>query len=97
MEYIQTSLFKKGTVLSCPHHRYRGGVHKHIHPWLTSALDVNMWPNSRPCRFTSKGKQTCTHWVEGWVGPTAGLDACGEEKNLLPQQAFDPLIIQPLA
>jgi hypothetical protein len=40
-----------------------------MHIFLTSALVGGEGSASRPGRFTP-GR----HWIEGWVGPTAGLD-----------------------
>jgi len=42
---------------------------------LTSALDGRELSASRPCRFTPRERSPGTHWIEGWVGPRAGLDA----------------------
>jgi hypothetical protein len=42
---------------------------------LTSALDGGEWPASRPGRFTPRERAPGTHWIGGWVGPRAGLDA----------------------
>jgi hypothetical protein len=44
---------------------------------LTSALDGGEWSASRPGRFLSPGKDPLpsTHWLGGWVGSRAGLDA----------------------
>jgi len=30
------------------------------------------------------GKDLDTHWIEGWVGPRAGLDAVGYKKRKIP-------------
>jgi hypothetical protein len=51
-----------------------GGVHVQIHIFLTLALAGGEWPASRPCRFTPGERAPGTHWIGGWVGPTAGLD-----------------------
>jgi hypothetical protein len=47
-----------------------------VPPFLTSALDGGEWSTSRPGRFTPG-----THWIEGWLGPRAGLDTM--EKRLI--------------
>jgi hypothetical protein len=39
-------------------------------PFLTSALDGGEWSASRLSDFTRH-----THWVRGWVGPRASLEA----------------------
>jgi hypothetical protein len=36
------------------------------------------------------GKGPGTHCIEGWVGPRAGLNACGKHR-------FDPRTVQPVA
>jgi hypothetical protein len=41
---------------------------------LTSALDRAEWSASRPCRFTPGERVPGTSWIEGRVGPRAGLD-----------------------
>jgi len=59
---------------------------------LISALDLGEWSASRPGRFTLR---EISHWIRGWVGPRAGLDAVvmGE----IPSTCWDsnPPIIQP--
>jgi len=52
-----------------------GGVELQHHAFLTSALDGGEWLASRSGRFTSGERTFGTHWVGGWVGPRAGLDA----------------------
>jgi hypothetical protein len=43
---------------------------------LTSALVRCEWSDSRHGRFTPpRDTASGTHWIEGWVGPRAGLDA----------------------
>jgi hypothetical protein len=42
---------------------------------LTSALDGGEWSASRPGRFTPTERAPGTHWIGGWVGPRAILDA----------------------
>jgi hypothetical protein len=42
---------------------------------LTSALDGGEWSVSRPGRFTPAERASGTHWIGGWVGPRAVLDA----------------------
>jgi hypothetical protein len=41
--------------------------------FLTSALDRCELSPSRPGRFTPGESVPTTHWIEGWVGPRAGL------------------------
>jgi hypothetical protein len=42
---------------------------------LTSALDGGEWSASCPVRFIPRERATGTHWIGGWVGPRAVLDA----------------------
>jgi len=42
---------------------------------LTSALDEDEWLALRSDRFTAKERAPGTHWIGGWVGPRAVLDA----------------------
>jgi hypothetical protein len=44
---------------------------------LTSALVGDEWSASRLCLFNPGGAPG-THWIGGWVGPTAGLDSVEE-------------------
>jgi len=37
---------------------------------------------SRPGHFTPRERAPGTHWIGGWVGPSAGLDAVVNWKNL---------------
>jgi hypothetical protein len=43
-----------------------------IQEFLSSELDGSV---SRPHLFTSRERAPGTHWIGGWVGPRAGLDA----------------------
>jgi hypothetical protein len=47
---------------------------------LTSALDGGKWSALRPGRFTSRERAPDTHWIGGWVGPRAVLDAVVKRK-----------------
>jgi hypothetical protein len=46
-------------------------------PYMTSALERGEWSASRLCCFTHG-----THWIWGWVGSRAGLDAVEKRKTL---------------
>jgi len=61
---------------------------------LTSEIDGGEWSALRPCRFTPR-----THWVEGWVGPRAGLDMVSKRKIPSPRQESNPdhAIVQPVS
>jgi hypothetical protein len=52
--------------------------------FLTSALEKGDWSASHLCRFIPGKRAPGTHWIGGWVGPRAGLDAREEEKCSLP-------------
>jgi hypothetical protein len=51
-------------------------------PFLTPALDGGEWWASPSCRFTPLDKDSATHWIGGWLGPRAGLDAVEKRKIL---------------
>jgi hypothetical protein len=55
-----------------------GGVDVQTHVFSTSALVGGEWSASRPCRFTPWERAPGTHWIGGWVGPTASLDGMEE-------------------
>jgi hypothetical protein len=42
---------------------------------LMLVLDGGEWSASCPSNFTPRERAATTHWVGGWVGPRAGLDA----------------------
>jgi hypothetical protein len=42
---------------------------------LTSVLDGGEWSASCPGRFTARERATGIHWIGGWGGPRAVLDA----------------------
>jgi hypothetical protein len=57
-------------------------------------MEVSGWlhiPAALPLRKIDPSR---THWIVGWVGPGAGLDAA--EKNILPCRESNPGI-QPVA
>jgi hypothetical protein len=66
---------------------------------LTSALDGGEWSASRPGRFTPKEGALGTHWIGGWVGPRAVLDAVVKKKIPSPCRESNPTtpIIQLVA
>jgi hypothetical protein len=53
---------------------------------LTSVLDGGEWSASRSSRFTSKERAPGTHWIGGWVGPRAVLDAVVKRKIPSPRR-----------
>jgi hypothetical protein len=66
---------------------------------LTSALDGGKWSASRPSRFTLGEISPGTHWIGGWVGPRAVLDAVVKRKIPNPRRESNPKtpIVQPTA
>jgi hypothetical protein len=66
---------------------------------LTSALDGDEWSASHPGRFTPRERAPGTHWIGGWVGPRAVLDAVVKRKILSPRRESNPRtpIVQPVA
>jgi hypothetical protein len=56
---------------------------------LDLALDGDKWSASRPGRFTPMERAPGTHWIGGWVGPRAFLDAV-VKKNSLPPARIEP-------
>jgi len=58
---------------------------------LTSALDGGEWSGSRPGRLTPREKAPGTHWIGGWVGPRAVLDAVVKRKIPSPRRELNPI------
>jgi hypothetical protein len=52
-----------------------GGAEVQFHAFLTSVLDWSEYSASLPGHFTPREKAPGTHWIGGWVGSRAGLDA----------------------
>jgi hypothetical protein len=52
-----------------------GGMEVQLHAYLISVLDVGEWSASCPIHFTPRESVPSTHWIEGWLGPRAGMDA----------------------
>jgi len=48
---------------------------------LTSAIEGGEWLALRPGRFTPWERAPRTHWIGGWVGPRAGLEAVAMREN----------------
>jgi hypothetical protein len=66
-----------------------GWVKVQIHA-LTSALDGGEWSAPGPGRFTPGEWASSSHWIAGWVGPRAGLDAEARRKILTPCRESNP-------
>jgi hypothetical protein len=62
-------------------------------------LDGGEWSASRPCRFDAGERAPGTHWIEGWVGPKAVLDAMVKRKIPSPRRESNPRtpMVQPVA
>ena len=58
---------------------------------VTLTLDGCRWSTLQPGRF-SPGKTPGTYCTGSWVGPRAGMDACGK---ISPLPGFDPQTFQP--
>jgi hypothetical protein len=76
-----------------------GGVEDYLQAFLTSALDGGEWSTSRPGRFIPREKAPGTHWIGGWVGPRAVLDAAVKKKifSLRRESNSRTPIFQPVA
>jgi hypothetical protein len=66
---------------------------------LISALDGSEWSASRPGRFTPMETDPGTHWIGGWVGHRAVLDAVVKRKIPSTRRESNPRtpIVQPVA
>jgi hypothetical protein len=66
---------------------------------LTSALDGGEWSASRPGRFTPWERAPGTHWIGGWAGSGAVLDAVVKRKIPKPRRESNTTtpIVQPVA
>jgi hypothetical protein len=66
---------------------------------LTSALDGGEWSASRTGHFTSRERASGTHWIGGWVGPRAVIDAVVKREIPYPRRESNPRtpIVQPVA
>jgi hypothetical protein len=71
------------------------GADVYIHIFLTLALAGSEWSASRPHCFTPGERDPGTHWMGGWVDPTAGLDDVEKREFLTLLGLADPLVIQP--
>jgi hypothetical protein len=72
-----------------------GGVDVQIHIFFTSALAGGEWSPSRLGRFTPEERAPGTHWIGGWVDPSAGLDDVEKRKffallELRPPRSSSP-------
>jgi hypothetical protein len=74
-----------------------GGVTPRI--FFTSALDGGEWSASHHGRFILRERAPGTHWIGGWDGPRAVLDAVVKRKIPSPRRESNPRIpiVQPIA
>jgi hypothetical protein len=56
--------------------------------FLISALDGGEWSASRSGHFIPEKIAPNAHWIGGYMGPRAGLDAV-EERKILPLPEFE--------
>jgi hypothetical protein len=70
--------------------RHMGERRYSSYSYLTSALDGGEWSASRPGRAILGERTPGTHWIGGWVGPRAGLDAGARRKILCPCRGSNP-------
>jgi hypothetical protein len=63
------------------HHTMKtyGQVEVQFHTFLTLALDGGEWSDSCTSHFNPRERAPDTHWIVGWVGPRASLDAMEKE------------------
>jgi hypothetical protein len=61
-----------------------GGGKYSSYSFLTLELDGGEWSASRPAALYPEERTPGTHWIGGWVGPRAGLDAGARRKILCP-------------
>jgi hypothetical protein len=85
---IKTRKGKMFSLCLTKHHAVKvyGGMMIQLHVFLTSELDGSECSASRPSRFTSKERTDGTHYIRGWVGPRASLDAVANRKIPSPCQ-----------
>jgi hypothetical protein len=79
--------------------RHEGVLGEWRYSSLTSALDWGGWSASRPGRFNPREAAPATHWIGGWVGPRAVLDAVVNRRIPSPCRESKPRtpIVQPVA
>jgi len=58
----------------------------YLHTFLISTLHGGVRSASRSSRF-APGKEPGIHWLGGWVGPRADLDAVSKRKTSFPVPA----------
>jgi hypothetical protein len=61
-----------------------------IAPRILDLGTIWKWSASRPDRFTPRERVSGTHWIGGWVGPRAVLDAVAKRKIPSPRRESNP-------
>jgi hypothetical protein len=76
-----------------------GEVEVYLHSFFYLGAVGGEWSVSRPDRLTSRERDPGTHWIGGWVGPRAVLDAVVKRKLPSPHRESNPRtpIVQPVA
>jgi hypothetical protein len=66
---------------------------------LTSTVVEGEWSASRPSHFIPRGGASDTHWIGGWVGSRAVLDAVVKRKIPSPrlESNLRTPIVKPVA
>jgi hypothetical protein len=77
----------KGKSKTAPRHEGVLGEWRYSSTYsLTSTLDGGKWSASCHGRFTPRERTPGTHWIGGWLGTRAGLDAMVKRKIPSPYQ-----------
>jgi hypothetical protein len=79
------------------HHNMKAywGVEVQLHAFLSSVLDGGEFSASHTGRFTPRERAPGTHWIEGWVGPRAGLNTVVKRKILSSCRDSNPRSSSP--
>jgi hypothetical protein len=62
------------------------GVDVQLHTFFDLGTRWGEWSASRPGRLTPRERAPGTHWIGGWVGPRAVLDAVMKNSMLQSRQ-----------
>jgi hypothetical protein len=102
--YIGLTMLKVKVKLSLcltKHHAMKTywGVEVYLHEFLAPALDGGEWSASLPGLLTPRERAPGSHWIGGWVGPRAVLDAVVKRKIPSPRRESNSRnpIVQPVA
>jgi hypothetical protein len=89
------TIFLRQKKVKCPVARHGGALSERrysSYSLLTSALEGDEWSASRTGRVLPPGKEPLgTHFIGGWVGPRAGLDAEVRRKILCLRRESNPV------